>query len=300
MRRPLVSIGMPVYNDIGFIGLSIESLLNQTFKDFELIISDDCSTDGSQDICMHYANNDSRVVYIRQEKNIGISKNMEFLLSKASGKYFMWAGDDDICDPDFIKVLYTLLKDNPKCISAFTPWVSINEENEIIKGTLRRANYASSFALIRLLKLCFYWDDGFGYGLFVKDRIQKVQFPVWWWINKKRAYNNIYPTLFYYLSRGNFVLYQGDALWFNRQKNSLHVNHKLPYVDSFCRGLFANCLWKFNVYVKCMQSIFRATKWGTLYALFLLPVFFLYYLFHCVKIGGVFFLRLILGKCHLF
>ena len=79
MEKPLISIGMPVFNDRDFIERSIQSLLNQTFCNFELIISDDCSTDGSQDICLWYANLDSRIKYIRHAKNIGISNNIKFV-----------------------------------------------------------------------------------------------------------------------------------------------------------------------------------------------------------------------------
>ena len=292
---------MPVFNDRDFIEKSIQSLLNQTFCNFELIISDDCSTDGSQDICLRYANLDSRIKYIRHAKNIGISNNMKFVLCKAVGEYFMWAGDDDLWAPNFVEVLYDLLKKNTDCIAAFTPWVSINEDDNIIKEkNIHRSNYASSFTLIRLLKLCYYWDDGFGYGLFVRDKILNVNFPVWWWINKIRAYNNIYPTLFYYLTKGNFVMHKGEPLWFNREKTSNHVNHKLPYANSFCRGLFANYLWKFNVYIKCLGEVIRASNLGSIYVLFLLPIFILGLMWYYVKMGVVFFVRLLLGKCRFF
>ena len=92
---PAVSIGMPVYNGERYIREALDSLLAQTFKDFELIISDNCSTDGTSDICKEYTSRDSRVRFIRQDKNIGAIANFKFLLEQASGDFFMWAACDD-------------------------------------------------------------------------------------------------------------------------------------------------------------------------------------------------------------
>jgi len=108
-----ITIGMPVYNDVNFIEKSLESILNQTHQNFELIISDDGATDGSDLVCKKYAAKDPRIIYIRQPKNLGISKNMEFLYSQATKKYFMWAGDDDLLAPAFIETLINSLERNP-------------------------------------------------------------------------------------------------------------------------------------------------------------------------------------------
>ena len=69
---PRLSIGLPVYNGENFLAESIESLLGQSYEDFELIISDNASTDGTEDICRSYAQQDSRIRYIRQPHNIGL------------------------------------------------------------------------------------------------------------------------------------------------------------------------------------------------------------------------------------
>ena len=84
--KPKVSIGMPVYNGAKTIEKAINSLLAQTFKDFELIISDDASDDETGSICQRYASKDSRILYVRQAQNIGEYSNSKFLLSKAKGK----------------------------------------------------------------------------------------------------------------------------------------------------------------------------------------------------------------------
>ena len=92
---PIVSIGMPVYNGEKLIREAIDSLLAQTFTDFELIISDNASTDGTAAICKEYALKDKRINYIRQGTNLGASVNFNLVLNKAVGKYFMWAAHDD-------------------------------------------------------------------------------------------------------------------------------------------------------------------------------------------------------------
>ena len=101
-NKPAVSIGMPVYNGEKYIREALDSLLAQTFTDFELIISDNCSGDNTAKICQEYVTKNTRVRCIRQNKNIGASANFEFVLNQAKGKYFMWAAFDDYWLPDFI------------------------------------------------------------------------------------------------------------------------------------------------------------------------------------------------------
>src|SRR5579871_3550594 len=131
-QTDLVSVGMPVFNDKQFLVAALDSILGQSYSHLELIISDDCSTDGSNNICRDYAARDPRVKYFRQEKNLGISKNMEFLLKQSSGKYFMWAGNDDLWHIDFVKVLRGLLIQNSSAVVAFCNVEDIDEEGKLL------------------------------------------------------------------------------------------------------------------------------------------------------------------------
>lgn len=103
MSNVKVSIGMPVYNGEEFIREALDSLLAQTFTDFELIISDNASTDRTEAICRDYAGKDSRIRYIRQSENMGASDNFQFVLDKAVGEYFMWAAYDDLRSEDCLE-----------------------------------------------------------------------------------------------------------------------------------------------------------------------------------------------------
>ncbi len=99
MKQRLLSIGLPVYNGESFLRETLDSILSQTYKNFELIISDNCSTDSTRDICEKYAGKDSRIRYIRQPHNIGALNNFLFVLNVASGYFFMWNAADDVITP---------------------------------------------------------------------------------------------------------------------------------------------------------------------------------------------------------
>lgn len=104
-RLPKASIGLPVYNGEAFLNEALDSLLGQTFKDFELIISDNASTDATADIIARHAAVDARIKYVRQPENIGAHENFLFVLSKARAELFMWAAHDDTWDENWLEVL---------------------------------------------------------------------------------------------------------------------------------------------------------------------------------------------------
>lgn len=121
---PLVSIGMPVYNGEEYIRDALNSLLAQTFHDFDLIISDNASTDGTGEICLEYAQRDSRVVYVRQKENIGAAANFQFVLERAQASIFMWAAYDDKWAKNYLMKATSLL--NEKDINFVFPSFSVN------------------------------------------------------------------------------------------------------------------------------------------------------------------------------
>jgi glycosyltransferase involved in cell wall biosynthesis len=100
MRK--VAIGMPVWNGENFVSEAIESILGQTYGDFELVISDNASTDATAEICRGYAKQDTRIRYFRQTKNIGAGPNHDEVFRLSAGRYFKWACHDDILATEFI------------------------------------------------------------------------------------------------------------------------------------------------------------------------------------------------------
>ena len=103
MAAPRLSIGLPVYNGENFLAQAVDSILAQDFRDFELIISDNASTDRTAEICRRYAESDPRVRYVRFETNQGGSRNFCYVFEMARGEYFKWAAHDDVCAQGFFR-----------------------------------------------------------------------------------------------------------------------------------------------------------------------------------------------------
>lgn len=99
---PAISIGLPVYNGEKYLKQSLDSILKQDFPDFELIISDNASTDATEEICRAYAARDSRIQYSRLSENFGAAKNYNRVFEMSSGTYFKWAAHDDLLHPRFL------------------------------------------------------------------------------------------------------------------------------------------------------------------------------------------------------
>jgi glycosyltransferase involved in cell wall biosynthesis len=130
---PIVSIGMPVYNGARFLRATLDSLLAQTFTDFELIISDNASTDATETICRTYAENDSRIRYIRQTENMGATFNWRFVAAAANGKYFKWASSNDRCSPTQIEKCLDVLRNDTSIVLAYPRTVLIDDHDEILE-----------------------------------------------------------------------------------------------------------------------------------------------------------------------
>jgi glycosyltransferase involved in cell wall biosynthesis len=115
-----VSIGLPVFNGERYLSRALDSLTAQDFEDFELIISDNASTDGTAEICQDYAGRDRRIKVHRNERNIGAVGNFNRTLQLSSGEYFKWAAHDDWCAPEFLSRCVEALGEDPSLILCFT------------------------------------------------------------------------------------------------------------------------------------------------------------------------------------
>jgi glycosyltransferase involved in cell wall biosynthesis len=111
-----VTIGLPVYNGARTIARALDCLLGQSFADFELVISDNASSDATGEICAAYAARDARVRYLRQPVNLGAAMNFRFVLFEARSEYFMWAAADDLWAPGFIARNLAVLEARPDVV----------------------------------------------------------------------------------------------------------------------------------------------------------------------------------------
>lgn len=116
-----ITIGMPVYNGASTLRPVLDSLLNQTWIGFELIISDNASTDDTSRICREYSEKDKRIRYVRQPCNIGAEANFRYVLDVAESEFFMWAAADDVRSPDFLERNLAFLRANPEYVASTSP-----------------------------------------------------------------------------------------------------------------------------------------------------------------------------------
>ncbi|MEC4684612.1 MAG: glycosyltransferase [Nitrospirota bacterium] len=125
----LVSIGMPVYNGERFIRKALDSLLDQDYENFELIISDNASTDATEEICLDYVSIDTRIRYYRNEYNLGSVENFNRVFDLSSGKYFMWAGGHDGWAPTFISSCVVDLENDPQAVLCYSQTIYMDLED---------------------------------------------------------------------------------------------------------------------------------------------------------------------------
>lgn len=128
--NPRVSIGLPVYNGEAYLEEALTSILSQTYENFELIISDNASTDRTEAICRSYADADERIRYVRHEENRGVSANFNVLVSLARGEYFRWACYDDTIEPTCIERCVEVLDADPDTVLCYPRPQMIDPEGD--------------------------------------------------------------------------------------------------------------------------------------------------------------------------
>jgi len=130
--EPLVSIGLPIYNSERHVAQSIESLLDQSFRDFVLYISDNASTDRTGEICLGYAKRDARIRYHRSDRNIGMSENFNLTFSWARSKYFRWATADDYCDARLLEDAVQCMERDPMLALCYPRAIFVDAEGKAL------------------------------------------------------------------------------------------------------------------------------------------------------------------------
>ena len=131
---PRITIGLPVFNRENYIADALDSLLAQTFQDFEIIITDNASTDKTGGICEEYAKNDKRITYVRNKENIGSPENFNKVFKFAAGEFFKWAASDDVCDPHFLQQCVDVFDKNKSTVLCFPKEIAIDDNGNIIPG----------------------------------------------------------------------------------------------------------------------------------------------------------------------
>jgi glycosyltransferase involved in cell wall biosynthesis len=148
-----VSIGMPVYNGERYVAETLDSLLAQTFGDFELIICDNASTDGTEHICRAYADRDTRIRYVRNPRNLGAAGNYKRVFELSSGEYFRWANADDLFAPEGLARCIEVLDHQRSVVLAYPRTKFIDAQGEVISECADNLHIQSSRASERFAQV---------------------------------------------------------------------------------------------------------------------------------------------------
>tara|TARA_B110000014_G_scaffold222724_1_gene180040 strand:- start:6693 stop:7589 length:897 start_codon:yes stop_codon:yes gene_type:complete len=181
LKHPIVSIGLPVYNGEDFLKYALDSLLSQTFRDFEIIISDNASTDNTPKICQEYVLRDKRIRYIRQNNNMGALWNFNFVLKQSNKEYFIWVSADDKLHPEFLEKNIDILEKNKNVVCSIGDVIYsdvVNYEfksNNETKKTFRQRYVKSTYGTYesKVRTYLKFFQASMMYGLYRRDKLQK-------------------------------------------------------------------------------------------------------------------------------
>jgi glycosyltransferase involved in cell wall biosynthesis len=138
-----ISIGLPVFNGETYLRDALEATLGQTYGDFELIISDNASTDRSLAICEEYARSDDRIRVIRQPRNCGVNANHQIVFRESKGDFFRWANADDIPSPDLLKHAVETLHQDRALVAYIPDTINLDGSGNPLKHFPRNLNLRS-------------------------------------------------------------------------------------------------------------------------------------------------------------
>lgn len=119
MNAPRVSVGLPVYNGERWLPMTFDTILNQSFEDFELVITDNASVDRTESVCRDYMRRDARIRYIRNPKNMGVYNNFNLAFQHSRGEYFRWNASADLCHPRLIEECVHALDAHPEAVLVY-------------------------------------------------------------------------------------------------------------------------------------------------------------------------------------
>jgi Glycosyl transferase family 2 len=181
--EPLVSIGLPTRNGERYLDEAVRSVLAQEYGRIELVISDNASDDGTEEICRQFARSDSRVRYHRQSENIGLVSNFNAVLQLANGTYLKWMGDDDWLTPSYVTSCVQALEEDPALILVTTRQAHVDPAGAVESASydgsrMRSASAVERFTeMLRLLNETHLLLDPL-YGMVRRARVARLPRPV--------------------------------------------------------------------------------------------------------------------------
>ena len=230
-----VSVGVPIYNGEATLPAVLGNLLGQTHRNLEIVVSDNCSTDATAEICAAYCAKDERIVYIRQESNIGAEANFSYLLDHATADYYFWAAADDIRSDNFVEENLRFLVDHPDYVASTCP---IRFDNGEFSPMSMGDGELDSSVEQRILDVLSHWHtNGRFYSLYRSDVLRRS-------FVREKYLGSDFSTTFAMAMLGKYhrtdygFLYLGSA-GVSRQKDSFFASYRgdsriryyLPFYD---------------------------------------------------------------------
>lgn len=276
MEAPLVSIGLPTYNGERFLRQTLDSLLGQSFRDFEIVISDNASTDSTEAICREYAEKDSRIRYSRSEQNLGAAWNYNEVFRQARGKYFKWAADDDLCGPEFLSECVEALEQDDEVVLAFPYSVHIDIDGQETEEIRLGLEFDSPAPHERFRSMaCHYHDCSAVFGLMrtsvlrntpligsyvASDRALLVELALlgrFVEVPRQLQYRRIHPSDSQRCFRG---ARQQRAAWFGGG-STVFVFPEWRLLKEYLRSIHVTGL-RLQDRLRCYVELLRWVRWG--------------------------------------
>ncbi len=166
---PLVSVGIPTYNEAEYIRASLDNLLSQTYPNIQITISDNASTDGTSDIAAEYAKAFPNITHVRHETNIGQHANFNYLPTAATGTYFLWAAGHDLLEQTFIASAVEALQTHPTAVLAFPRTIDILADGTPFNENSRVFDILKADACKRFTETMWRVDCNYVYGVYKRE-----------------------------------------------------------------------------------------------------------------------------------
>jgi glycosyltransferase involved in cell wall biosynthesis len=213
-QTPLVSMGLPVYNGENFVAEAIECALSQTRSDWELIVSDNASTDRTVSICREYAAKDSRIRVYQNERNMGVSLNYNYVFQRSRGRYFKWITHDDLFGAEFVERCILELEKDDRVVLSFPKLVYVDAGGGVLRRQTSELSISGPTAESRVNQLMrleaegtdIFWSQ---FGLIRRDVLEET--------GLMGLYNGSDQVLLFELAlRGSFKQVEGE-FFFRRE-----------------------------------------------------------------------------------
>ena len=257
---PKISVILPVYNGAQYLKDSIESILNQTYSNFELIIVDDCSTDNSSEIAKSYANIDSRVAYFCNEQNLKLPASLNLGFAKATGTYWTWTSCDNLYFNNAFEVMAAELDNDSSIGLVYADRESIDETGKVI-GYIS-AGLPDDLIIENVIGACFLYrkDIALKVGLYDSNCFLCEDYEYWLRVGLYTKLKKIQKCLYKYR-------YHKDSLSYKHEKPviAMGVNIQKKY-----KPFYINTSYKKAQFYAFLRSRDIYNPWRQLYLIYVL------------------------------